>query len=193
MIRLGNISIPKKDFPSLVERHLRQVPRTREIEAEAMHLISSHFSEQLLVTFIKSVCSWGGYPGIGGRVLRQNDLFLVRQKFIETWKILSSTRPDAGEAMNRINEIKNLGSPSFSSKHLRFLYPQLCPVLDSIIREGIGIYHNNSTDYTKWSGDCLEIARNLKQNGILNPMNREAGKWFAADIEMAIFKYLRPT
>jgi len=190
MIQLGKISLNLSDFNYFVGLHLRQWPNTREIEKQGKLLSDVNFKEQYLINFIRAVCNWGNYAGIAQRILNQNDLSIVQARFKDAWRALSTTKPNVSDALIKIIEIKNLGTPSFASKHLRFLCPQICPVLDSVICEGIGTYSFNSKVYEQFSRDCLEIANVLNQSGIVNPMKRENGKWFAADVEMAVFEYL---
>ncbi len=191
MISLGKISLNPSDFTYFIELHLKHWSGTRELEEQAYNLSAANFQNQQLINFIKDVCRWGNYPGIAGRVLNQNDISIIQKNFVSAWGKLKSNIPNVREAIIRINAIKNLGTPSFASKHLRFLRPQVCPVLDSIIWYGIGKYSFNPNGYEQFSRDCLEVADILQRKGIVNPLGREAGKWFAADIEMAIFEYLR--
>jgi hypothetical protein len=185
--------IKKSDFPYFFQQSLNiWGEENLALEEKAKQLTKKNFEISLLSDFIRDVCRWGNYAGIASRIFMQNAINDIREKFIGAWRILVNDRPDVRKALIRINEIKNLGKPSFASKHLRFLRPQFCPVLDSVIRNGVGIYSENAMGYEKFSRDCWEIANVLEQNGIINPNGREDGKWFAADIEMAIYRYLRP-
>jgi hypothetical protein len=93
-------------------------------------------------------------------------------------------------ALHEINRIKHLGRSSFASKHLRFLRPDVCPILDSII-SGMLNYEFNARGYGQLSKDCLRVAKVLQAVGIPNPMHRDQGSWYAADVEMALFAYLK--
>jgi len=178
-------------FTELVECHLRNVPNTRELEHEASHLCDTGFAEKQLAEFIRKVCEWGGYAGIAGRVLNEmnNPPSTIPRQFIKAAEVLNSDVPDIQGAWYALNHIKHLG-PSFASKHLRFLRPDVCPVLDGIISQ-LG-YAMNSNGYKQLSDDCLRIAKALQQYAISNPMNRESGRWFAADVEMALYAYWNP-
>lgn len=193
IIRLGKISLRLSDFPNFLNSWLVKwgAEETEYLEMQGIHLTAFDFPEEDLKNFIKKVCRWGNYAGIGGRVLNQNDIGMIRENFISACKALNSKHPDIRKAISKINQIKNLGTPSFASKHLRMLQPQICPVLDSIIYKGIAKYPFDPEGYAQFSGDCLEIASNLQKNRIVNPRAREAGKWFAADVEGAIFEYLQ--
>ena len=178
------------DFTKLVKHHLDNVPDTRELEHEASRLCATGFAEEQLASFIRKVCKWGNYPGIAGRVLKHNDLSTIRGRFISAINALNSDIPDVQGALREINQIWGLGRPSFASKHLRFLRPDVCPVLDRTISKHLQ-YPLDEYGYKQFSDDCLRIAETLQQHGVSNPMGRESGKWFAADVEMALFQYLR--
>ena len=148
MIYLGKYSFRLSNFPQYLQFFLREWgSSTKELEEQGKLVTANEFPEDDLRSFIRNVCIWGNYAGIAGRVLKQNDINIIRSSFISAWKLLDSNNPDIERAMLEINRIKNLGTPSFSSKHLRFLHPQLCPVLDSIICHRLGIYSFNGNLY----------------------------------------------
>ena len=180
------------DFTRLVKHHLDEVENTRELEHEASRLCAADFAEEQLTSFIRGVCKWGNYPGIAGRVLKSknNTLPVIQRQFISATNALNSDIPDVQGALREINQIRGLGRPSFASKHLRFLRPDVCPVLDRTISKHLQ-YPLDEYGYKQFSDDCLRIAETLQQHGVSNPMGRESGKWFAADVEMALFQYLR--
>ncbi len=186
-IAIAEIVLRPSDFTRLVEYHLDEWLGTRELEHEASRLCAVGFPEKQLASFIKRVCEWGNYPGIAGRVLKNNDPLMIRRQFTGATNALNSDIPDVQGALRRIKQIHSLGT-SFASKHLRFLRPDVCPVLDSIISKNLGYDEHG---YKQFSDDCLRIAKTLQQHGVCNPMGRESGKWFAADVEMALFTYLR--
>jgi len=190
-IIIGAVLRPS-DFTELVELHLSNVQNTRELEHEAGRLCAAGFADkEQLAEFIREVCVWGGYAGIAGRVLNKenNPPPTISRQFITVTQAMNSEEPDIQGAWYALNQIKHLG-PSFASKHLRFLRPDVCPVLDGVISQ-LG-YAMNSSGYKQLSDDCLRIAEALQQYRISNPMDRESGKWFAADVEMALFAYLSP-
>ena len=177
------------DFTRLVKHHLDEWLGTGELEHEASRLRAAGFPEEQLASFIPRVCKWGNYPGIAGKVLKNNDLPMIRGQFIGATNALNSAIPDVQGALRKMKQIYGLGT-SFASKHLRFLRPDVCPVLDSIISNNLG-YASDEHGYKRFSDDCLRIAETLERHGVANPMDRESGKWFAADVEMALFTYLR--
>lgn len=66
--------LPFADFPALVDAHTKAFRRTPAIEASGQQLCEAEFPEEALASFVKSVCAWGNYPGIAGRVLKRNSL-----------------------------------------------------------------------------------------------------------------------
>ena len=178
------------DFTRLVKHHPVKLSEIRELEHKASDLRAAGFPEEQLASFIERVCRFGNFPGIAGKVLKNNKLPEIQRRFRRATDALNSDIPDVQGALREINQIKGLGRPSFASKHLRFLRPDVCPVLDSIISKNLG-YALDRHGYKQFSDDCLRIAETLEQHGVANPMDRESGKWFAADVEMALFTYLR--
>ena len=179
------------DFTKLVKHHPVRLSDTRALEHEASRLRAAGFPEERLASFIRKVCKWGNFPLIAAKVLNINNNALseIQCQFINATEALSSDIPNVQGALHEIKQIKHLAT-SFGSKHLRFLRPDVCPVLDSTISKNLG-YASGENRYKRFSDDCLRIAETLEQHGVANPMDRESGKWFAADVEMALFTYLR--
>ena len=186
---VGDNILHLSKFPNFVNGHLTRYPTTKYLELEAINLKSTNFNEEQLGKFIRHVCIWGGYAGIGARILSQNPFIYIKNHFINAMKILDTINPDVKKALLEINNIRNLGSPSFASKHLRFLKPDICPILDSIISDKLD-YEYDAQGYKCLSDDCLIVADKLQAAGIFNPMERDRGRWFAADVEMAIFSFI---
>ncbi len=188
-ITISGIVLQPSNFPRLVQRHLDNEPRTRGIEEQAKVLVAANFPEDELKAFIRQVCEWGNRQGIPSRVFNQNDPSEIRERFINAINALGSDEPNIQAAFCEITQIRQLG-PSFGSKHLRFLRPEVCPALDDkFISRQLG-YALNASGYKRFSDDCLEIAEILQQRGISNPF-RENGKWLAADVEMALYAHLK--
>ena len=108
------------------------------------------------------MCKWGGGARVYGRVLRDNTPRDISNAFILALGKLEVGPSGLAPALACVNEIIGLGI-SFASKHLRFLRPEICPVLDSRIREELG-YKSTSAGYAQYAADCLEIARVLENN-----------------------------
>jgi hypothetical protein len=186
---LGNATVPFADFGRLVERHLCHYPDTPDLETDGARLRSADFAEQQLESFVRRVCKWGGYPGIGGRIINQNPTANISRCFRSAMAKLESQVPDIGGALHEVNRIRGLGTPSFASKHLRFLRPDICPILDSIVSDRLN-YSFTIYGYNKLAGDCSKIAVSLQNNQVANPRHRIENKWYISDVEMAIFSYL---
>ena len=186
----GKATIPLTKFTGLVEKHLCTVPETRDLEREGARLRAVDFSEPDLERFVRRVCKWGGYAGTAGRVINQNPSTKISEQFRGANSALEMNPPNVTGALREINRIKHLGRPSFASKHLRCLRPDVCPILDSIVSEKLN-YAYNVRGYGQLSKDCLRVAEALQALGIPNPMHREQGSWYAADVEMSLFAHLK--
>ncbi len=176
-------------FAALVEGHLAQVQDTANLEEAGQALQQGGFQGDDVHGFIDRVCAWGGHwgPQIAHRVLQENHLDVIGQRFRDAVDVLLQDAPDVGRALEVMTEINGFGV-SFGSKHLRFLKPGLCPVLDDKISRRF--WHPLTRDgYRCLSHDCLKIASKLQECGIQNPLNRPNGRWFAADVEMALFAF----
>jgi hypothetical protein len=181
-------SLNLQDFPTLVQLHLRHVPDTKKIEALGRDLVENKFTDSSLIEeFVKQVCNWGGYPGIWGRVLKRNEISDIQSRFQQALSLLKSNPPNVKEALYTITVLNSLDT-SFASKHLRFLCPQRCPVFDSVLMQRL-TYPSDSSGYQEFAEDCFLIASRLYASGTENPLGRERGQWFAADVEMALFAH----
>jgi hypothetical protein len=175
-------------FTDLVKRH-PQIEKTLSLEVEASRLLMTDFSQQQLSGFIRGVCAWGGYPGTAVRVLEQNSWADIQRQFGSAIAALSLDPPNIQTAIRAVRRLRHLGL-SFSSKHLRLLRPDVCPVLDSTLSEKLG-YPLDPRGYQRFSKDCQMVAALLQRLGIHNPLGRDGGQWFAADVEMALFVYVK--
>lgn len=113
----------------------------------------------------------------------------IRKHFCLAMTKLESDAPDISGALQEVNFIRGLGTPSFASKHLRFLRPDICPILDSIVSKRLS-YQFDGHGYQALSSDCAKIAASLQYNQVANPRHRDGDVWYIADVEMAIFSYL---
>ncbi len=189
-VKIRESVVPFGTFGNLVERHLLTYRGTATLERQAAELMAAAFPEVDLEQFIRKVCRWGGYAGIGARVIKDNQLHSIRAHFLAAIGHLVAAPPRLADALHEINLIRGLGTPSFASKHMRFLRPDICPILDDINRQALQ-YAFTPEGYAELSGDCLYIAAKLLDRRIANPMNRANGRWFAADVEMATFAHLK--
>ncbi len=179
------IQVPLSSFPKLLQDHLTKYPTTPDIEKCGMDLAAKNFPENDTKEFLEKVCYWGGYSGVGGRVLKQNSIKDICTGLREATSILAAGQSVA-DALTRVNKLRGLGTPSFASKHLRFLRPDLCGVFDSILDEVLP-YSFDATGYSDFCADCAVVAKQLAASGIANPATRAGGAWFVADVEGALY------
>ncbi len=184
------ISIPLSQMSELAKKHLDTIRGTQDIEIIATDLIREGFQDGKVKTFIKSVCSWGNYIGLAGRILNNNSTEKIRQALTNAMERLAMTPPDLAGALTSINRIHGLGKPSFASKHLRFLNPKFCPVYDSILNNSLP-YSFNPEGYAKFGVDCSVLAIKLTELHINNPFPQRANAWYVSDVEAAIYIYLK--
>jgi len=163
-ITVAGMPLPPAAFTGLVTRHPKGIERAL-------------------------VCEWGGYPGTARRVLQGNPFPEIRRRFTRAIAALTPDEPNIQSALLEISRVRHLGL-SFASKHLRLLRPDVCPVLDSVLSEKLG-YALSAPGYQRFSDDCLEVAAVLHRHGVSNPVGRDEGAWFAADVEMALFVYVK--
>jgi hypothetical protein len=183
-------SLALETFPELLGIFLGHEADTLEIEQSGLVLCQQDFASQELVQeFVRRVCGWGNYPGIAGRVLRNNSPEQIAVSLHGAAMALHSQNPDVGTALQRINALFGLGQVSFASKHLRFLSPKLCPVLDSIISARM-FYPQGIGGYQRFAGWCQMVAGILTAENIDHPAVCRQGRWYAADVEASLYTYL---
>jgi hypothetical protein len=180
------VTLPIDNFADLASEHRRRFPQTVDVEFLGEQLRIAKFPAASIYEFVRAVCNWGGYAGIGGRIIKNNSLPAIRGALEDADQLLSATAPDLVGALRRMNSLHELGCPSFASKHLRFLRPDLCPVFDSVLRDALP-YSFDPEGYGDFAADCREIARILEATGISNPWGRLKPAWFVADVESALF------
>lgn len=178
------------ELPSFAERYLHQVPTTASCEALGSTLLRGPMEDDSIVAFVKAVCSWGGYAGISGRVLKHNTPPAIRTAIHAAQAMINATPPNVVGALAAINQVKYLGSPSFGSKHLRMLWPEHCAVLDSYLSRALD-YPYSRTGYTALMEDLAPVAQAIEHAGLQNPFARPRGRWYLADAEAAIFWWVR--
>jgi hypothetical protein len=52
-------------------------------------------------------------------------------------------------------------------------------------------YPLDSRGYQRFTEECQKIAALLQQLGVHNPLSRDSGRWYPADVEMALFVYVK--
>lgn len=183
----STVKLPNEEFPKLLENHLSNVKKTKEIELHEALLVKKNFNDwESTKEFIISVCGWGNYSGIYGRVLKNNNKNHIIDNFKKASKNITSAKSDLIEAIDNLCELHGLGV-SFASKHLRFLFPKICPVLDRLLADYLD-YELSSEDYKKFSDFCLSVANELNSNNINNPFPGRK-LWYCCDVEASLFSY----
>lgn len=167
-----------------------QTRQTADIELQASALAAQGFADEGAVAeFIRTVCAWGGYAGISGRVLKRNQAEVIRARLLAAKAAIEQQEPELQTAIREVRALDGLGL-SFASKHLRMLWPRHCPVLDSVLHEKLG-YPMNSTGYWQLATDCRAVAVLLEREGISNPARDNRPQWYVADVEASIFQLVR--
>lgn len=186
------LKIPLDSFPQLLRDHLKEFSAVPDIELLGRDLVKRDFPPESTSTFMRRVCKFGGYAGIAARVLRHNHIDTICQALRDAVRSLE-TGESIAKALKRVNdlhELGRLGSPSFASKHLRFLRPDICAVFDSILRTRLP-YSFDAEGYSDFCNDCASLASALAERQIPNPRTRKGGSWFAADVEGALYMFAR--
>jgi hypothetical protein len=83
------VPMPLVNFPQLLQDHLEENPDTPQIEALGRELVRTDFPADTTVEFVKAVCGWGDYPGIAGRVLRNDAVATISRRLRDAVSSLS--------------------------------------------------------------------------------------------------------
>jgi hypothetical protein len=185
MNKILNLFPSLSSIPHYADLHLHTVPGTLQLEAQAQKLITGNFDPGRLRDFITEVHRWGGSMRNVNKVLNN----AKRETFILAFNNLMASPTQIESALKAVLTINGLG-PSYGSKHLRFLCPQYCPILDNTIWECFR-YPWNAEGYRLLHQDVMQVARTLEKNQINNPVIRSGFKWYAADVDLAIFAFLQ--
>lgn len=182
------VTIPYADFPKLLKAHLSRNPDTPALEIRGKQLrTSTPIKWTDLEAFIRDVCKWGNYASIADRVLQNNTPAEITQHVEDAISKLNSTTPDVVGALESVTKIKQL-DVSFGSKHLRFLRPEYCPVLDRIL-SGRLFYESSLIGYASFVTTCNDIAAKLNGANITCPFPGQA-TWRPSDVEAALFAWV---
>jgi hypothetical protein len=172
------------ELHSYLDQFIKKNPKTQRIEEQAQALVASKFDFSELKDFVREVCRWGGYAGVAGRVIKNNERKALQTAFKSAHRHAVDQKNI--EAIKSLSELHGLAI-SFASKHLKFLVPTNAVVLDSIISKRLA-YDLSADGYVKLLNDCADIARHANEAGV--PYPGWATEWRSSDIEMAIFEKL---
>ena len=140
------------EFPLFLLAHLANVPATVETEDIARRVIAGDFLDADVPTFVRAVCNWGGYAGIAGRVLGRNEPRKLSEAFRAA---VADIAAGVDIAVARLLSLHGLGV-SFASKHLRFLSPQACAILDSKMA-AVGGFEQSPAGLAEYSCLCRTL------------------------------------
>jgi hypothetical protein len=179
------IPMPLADFPKLLTDFLAENPDTSAIETLAAQLEQSNFPPASMEDFVTCVCEWGGRQGtrILSRILKRNSEMEIADALRNASSSLA--RGQLVDALTHVDKLRYL-DVSFASKHLRFLRPDICPVLDSYLHDALP-YTLDASGYSDFAQDCAWLGNQLVANHIPNPRQRTGGAWYVADVEGAIY------
>lgn len=176
-------------FPVLFDKHWNGDPSTRSVEKYGADFVCNGMPADLLFGFVRMVVGWGGDGRVGTNFMRRNAtrLIEVHEEFLKCDVALKIN--DLEEAIKIMKGIPGLGI-SYASKLLKFLAPDQAVVLDSHIETGLG-YKRTLEGYLEFASNCRDWANVLNTKGI-KCSRSQAGTWRVSDVEMAIFKHVRP-
>ena len=182
--------IPLTCYPCFHACHLNHVPTTHAVEALGAGLLAAGAAGRgpMLPHFIQQVCLWGGRrgPSIAARVLNAANNLPATRLVIVNAAIADLAVGNILGAINQIVSLHGFGI-SFGSKQLRMLRPDLCGVLDALVRQQC-CYGNSPADYVQYCLDCSAQALALNVAGILTSTGQS---WNAGSVDMAVFAWIR--
>jgi hypothetical protein len=138
---------------------------------------------------MKKVAEWAGKTGprvVLGQVLKGSKT-QIESNVRDAIAQLRSDKPNLVAALKKMNEVDGLGI-SFASKHLRLLFPEYCPVLDSILSCRLG-YALTADGYGAFARRCTEIAGELNRAQIASTFPGRTD-WRPSDVEAALFAWV---
>jgi hypothetical protein len=184
------VTIPYADFPVLLAAFLRENPSIPEVERLGLALRESDpMKWDDLETFMKKVGEWAGKTGprvVLGQVLKGNTIE-IEGKVRDAIAQLRSDKPNPVAALRKMDEVRGL-DVSFASKHLRLLFPEYCPVLDSILSCRLG-YALTADGYGAFARRCTEIGGELNRAQIASTFPGRTD-WRPSDVEAALFAWV---
>lgn len=178
------VVVPLDAWAGLLTRHRVDNKETLTIENLARDLIAGDFPPGSVTAFVKAVCYWGGYSGIGGRILKNPEQVLAAA-LRDAHGYLALQDPP--KALHRLRQVKDFGV-SFGSKHLRFLAPDQAVVLDSVIATRLG-YSMDAEGYAAFLQDCRVMLAIVRAR-IPFPLD-EPRSWRISDVEAALYQRLQ--
>ncbi|WP_343227780.1 8-oxoguanine DNA glycosylase OGG fold protein [Rhizobium laguerreae] len=160
--------------------HRSEYPGAEVVEQCAKRLIAANFPPNDATAFIGGVCEWGRGNRNFSRIRDAGDTTIAQSLRSATEAI------DAGDVTRSIEELQRLPhlGLSFASKVARFLAPDKCVVLDSVIRNRIG-YVESEEGYSEFLQDCFQLLQTLRTSPDLEAPLRDRLR--VCDVEAAVF------
>lgn len=174
------ISLSASEMPELLERHRSEYPGAEVVELCARRLIAAKFPPVHATAFIEGVCEWGGGNRNFSRIRKAGDATIARSLKSAAEAINAD---DVVWAIEELQHLPHLGL-SFASKVARFLAPDKCVVLDSVIRTRIG-YVESQEGYSEFLQDCFQLLEQLRTSQDLDASLRDGLR--VCDVEAAVF------
>ncbi|EGE58172.1 UNVERIFIED_ORG: hypothetical protein GGI63_006209 [Rhizobium esperanzae] len=174
------ISLAPSEVPELLERHRSEYPGAEVVELCARRLIAADFPPADATAFIVGVCEWGRGNRNLSRIVDAGDP-TIAQSLKSAAKAIDAD--DVVWAIEELQQLPRLGL-SFASKVARFLAPDKCVVLDSVIRTRIG-YVESEEGYSEFLQDCFQLLEMLRTSPDLDASLRDGLR--VCDVEAAIF------
>ncbi|MBY2983656.1 hypothetical protein [Rhizobium leguminosarum] len=173
------ISLAPSEVPKLLERHRSEYPETEDVEQRAKRLIASDFPPSDSREFVARVCKWGGGQRLVSRICKAGDA-TIAQSLKSAIDAIESV--NVAWAIGELQHLPHLGL-SFASKIARFLAPDKCVVLDSVIRTRIG-YVESQEGYSEFLQDCFQLLQMLRTSRAPDAAFRDLR---VCDVEAAVF------
>jgi len=132
------------------------------------------------------IAEWGGNQyDRKGKLQANNTNGDIRKKTREAIQYLN--KDNWYSALQSLNEIHSWGL-AYSTKTLRFIRPQDYPAFDSLLRSGIKVLSLKRTaaSYGQFITLCSQIRKGAPASG-----PRSDHSWWLADVEMALFAFVR--
>ncbi|MFA1676280.1 hypothetical protein ACDY97_26945 [Rhizobium mongolense] len=174
------ISLSPSEVPFLLARHRQEYEDAVEIEQLGAQLLATDFPPDISLDFLERVHRWGKAYRNLTRVSQTGGVKIACTLRVARDLIAAGAVPDAVE---EIRELPRIGL-SFASKAARFLAPEKCVVLDSVIRGRLG-YGETRDAYADFLQDCHQLLEMLKTSQELDSSLR--AKLRVCDVEAAIF------
>lgn len=164
-----------------------EIKKTMEIEKNGERLMKSGFADvPSIICFVEDVFTWGGRTAnvyVRPRLYKEQTKKEIAKVVAETAYFLQ--KKDVESGYNKLVSLHGLGM-SYGSKILRMMAPSRAVVYDSVLAENL-LYRCNLKHYLIFCRDCQAVAEALTKSNFKNPP-RESVKWFAADVEGAIYR-----